>query len=267
AYTAAALGFAGPHHNVLAAANSRGKVEAATVQALALALLDLSKFAQDVLLFTTSEFAFFTVPAELCDGSSIMPQKRNLSPLELVRARAQTAVALQGQMLATLAGLPSGYNMDLQETKAPLLEAVALCRESLDVVGLYAAHLQPERERMAAACTAELFATDRAYELAQSGMPFRDAYRAVATAPAAQEPGDLVARLRVRTAIGAPGNLELDAVAARIAAERAAWQARQRTFVSALSALTSGAAMDAETAAGDGEEAGFTVDTRIVLGI
>nr|MBF6592563.1 argininosuccinate lyase [Ktedonobacterales bacterium] len=83
AYVARLLGFAGPHHNVLAAANARGKVEAAVVQALALVMLDLSKLAQDVLLFTTSEFGFFTVPQELCDGSSIMPQKRNLSALEL----------------------------------------------------------------------------------------------------------------------------------------------------------------------------------------
>lgn len=273
AYTAAALGFAGPHHNVLAAANSRGKIEAAAVQALALVMLDLSKFAQDVLLFTTSEFGFFSVPAELCDGSSIMPQKRNLSPLELVRARAQTVIALQGQMLATLAGLPSGYNMDFQETKAPLLEAIAICRESLDVMGLYAAHLHPERERLTAACTPELFATDRAYDLARAGVPFRDAYREVAAEPGAQEPGDLGARLRARTSIGAPGNLELDAVAVRIASERAAWQARQRTFTAALNALVDGSAegetlTDEADINGDKSGAGgFGLATRIALGI
>src|SRR5579859_21328 len=269
AYTAAALGFAGPHHNVLAAANSRGKTEAATVQALALVMLDLSKLAQDVLLFTTSEFAFFSVPAELCDGSSIMPQKRNLSPLELVRARAHTVVALQGQMLATLVGLPSGYNMDFQETKAPLLEAVAICRESLDIVGVYVEHLAPDRERLFAACTAELFATDRAHALAQAGMPFRDAYRAVAADPAAQEPGDLVARLRARSSIGTPGNLELDAVVVRITAERAAWQARQGTFNSALNALVSGTAEDdvQTSEAGRSGAGGFALETQIVVGI
>lgn len=236
-YTTKALGFAAPHHNVLTAANSRGKIEAATVQALSLVMLDLSKFAQDVLLFTTSEFAFFHAPAELCDGSSIMPQKRNFSPLELVRARAQTVIALQGQMLATLAGLPSGYNMDFQETKAPLLEACAICHDSLEVVGLYAAHLQPDRQALADACTAELFATDHAYELAQQGIPFRDAYRVVAANPTDQEPGDLVARLRARTAIGAPGNLQLGAVETRIHGLQATWQARRDAFVSALTAL------------------------------
>jgi argininosuccinate lyase len=238
--TANLLGFAAPHHNVLTAANSRGKIEAATVQELSLIMLDLSKFAQDVLLFTTSEFAFFDAPPELCDGSSIMPQKRNLSPLELVRARAQTLIALQGQMLSTLAGLPSGYNMDFQETKGPLLEACAICHDSLEVVGLYAAHLQPNHQALADACTAELFATDHAYELAEQGMPFRDAYRIVAANPTNQEPGDLVARLHARTAIGSPGNLQLGAIERRMHDLQVAWQTRRDAFTSALAGLLAG---------------------------
>jgi len=270
AYTSRLLGFAAPHHNALTAANSRGKVEAATVQALSLVMLDLSKFAQDILLFTTSEFAFFRVPAELCDGSSIMPQKHNLSPLELVRARAQTVIALEGQMLATLAGLPSGYNMDSQETKAPLLEAFAICHESLEVAGLYASHIQPERQTLAAACTAEIFATDHAYELTLQGIPFRDAYRAVAAHPVGQEPGDLVARLRARTAIGAPGNLELGEVEARISELQAAWQARRRTFTDALNALLAGTDESPVVATGAPAEASASSHsplTPIAIGI
>src|SRR5260370_41549788 len=73
------------------------------------------------------------------------------------------------------------------------------------------------------------------------GGPYRDAYRAVAAAPDAAQPGDLVARLRARTSEGAPGNLALDGVAARIACERASWARRQATFTAALAALTSGA--------------------------
>ena len=240
AYVARLLGFAHPQRNVLAAANARGKFETAVVQALALLMLDLSKWAQDVLLFTTSEYAFFSVPPELCDGSSIMPQKRNLSALELVRARAHTVIALQGQMLSTLAGLPSGYNMDYQETKAPLIEAVRLCRESCSVVRRFASGLEVNRDRLAAACSAELFATDHAYELATAGLPFRDAYRRVAADPTAQDPGDLVARLHARTSQGAPGNLALGSLAARIAVERDGWARRQATFFAALAYLTSG---------------------------
>ncbi|HLY31807.1 MAG TPA: argininosuccinate lyase [Ktedonobacterales bacterium] len=237
AYVAELLGFAQPHDNVLTAANARGKGEALVIQATALIMLDLSKFAQDVLLFTTSEYGFFHAPEELCDGSSIMPQKRNLSALELVRARAQTVIALQGQALATLAGLPSGYNMDYQETKAPLFEALAICQESLGVVKLFAERLEPQTERLIAACTGDLFATDRAYELARSGQPFREAYRQVASDPTAQSPGDLIARLRARTAEGAPGNLQLDALDQRLNAERLRWQSRHSHFTHALDAL------------------------------
>ncbi len=263
-YVARALGFARTHHNVLTAANARGKFEAAVVQAVALVMLDLSKFAQDVLLFTTREFGFFRVPAELCDGSSIMPQKRNLSALELIRARAHTVIALQGQMLSTLAGLPSGYNMDYQETKAPLLEAVRICRESLTVARLFANGLVPDGERLAAACSAELFATDHAYALTAGGVPFRDAYRQVAAMPDAEAPGDLVARLRARSAEGAPGNLGLEGVARRIAGEREQWRQRRDTFTSALARLAVGAADSSAEAA---ISAAPAVPRDIVLGI
>src|SRR5690349_20989657 len=112
-------------------------------------------------------------------------------------------------MLSTLAGRASGYNMGFEETKARLLGTCAICHDSLEVVGLYATRLLPDRQALAGACTAEIFATDRAYELAQQGMPFRDAYRIVAANPTNQEPGDLVARLHARTAVGSSGNLQL----------------------------------------------------------
>ncbi len=239
-YVATVLGFAGLHHNTLTAANARGKIEAATISALSLVMLDLSKWAQDVLLFTTSEFGFFSVPAELCDGSSIMPQKRNLSALELVRARAHTVASLHSQALHTLAGLPSGYNMDYQETKQPLIEAIALTAGGLGVVKLFAAALTPNRAALEAACAAELFATDRAYALAAQGIPFRDAYRQVAAEPAAQEPGDLEQRLRARTHPGAPGALGLGSLSQRIATATAAWTTRATAMSSALDALGSG---------------------------
>jgi argininosuccinate lyase len=237
AYVAELLGFARPHHNVLTAANSRGKGEAAVVQALALVMLDLSKWAQDVLLYTTREYNFLRVPQELCSGSSIMPQKRNLDTLELVRARAQTVIALQSQMLSTLAGLPSGYNMDYQETKAPFIEAVHLCKESLQIAALFASRIEVDEERLQAACTTELFATDRALDLALQGTPFRDAYRTVATTAYEPEQVDLAERLRARAHEGAPGNLDLDGVAARIRAEQATWDTRRAHFEQAIAAL------------------------------
>lgn len=236
-YSARILGFTGPQHNVLAAANSRGKAEAAVVQALALIMLDLSKFAQDVLLYTTSEFGFFQVPEELCSGSSMMPQKRNLGALELVRARAQTVIAAASQMLALLTGLPSGYNMDYQETKAPFIESLHITSESLAIVSLFASGLTVNEERVRAACSDDLFAADRAFALVRSGLPFREAYKQAATPSSEQKPPDLETRLHERTATGMPGNLQLAALASQIAEERASWETRRMAFAQAIAAL------------------------------
>jgi argininosuccinate lyase len=231
--TASLLGFASPHDNVLTAANARGKGESAVVQSLAMIMLDLSKFAQDVLLYTTSEYGFCRVPPELCSGSSMMPQKYNLGALEIMRGRTQTIISMQTQM----AGLPSGYNMDYQETKAPLIESVHICNESLSVAAIYAEHLSFDEERVRAACTSELFATDRAYDLVIQGVPFRDAYRQVAKAPAAGDGGDLDQRLRARTLRGGTGNLGLDALAERIYQEQLVWEARHEHVQSAIESL------------------------------
>src|SRR5712692_4280907 len=181
------LGFSHVQNNVIYVQSSRGKIEAAIVQVLTQIMLDLSKLAQDMLLFTTAEYGFFQVSQEVCTGSSIMPQKRNLDVMELVRARAQTMLALQQQILGIITGLPSGYNMDNQETKRPFIEALDLAEESLDICTLVVNNLHVNTERLIGACTFELFAADRAYELTTStNMPFRDAYRIVGAEVLAQ---------------------------------------------------------------------------------
>jgi argininosuccinate lyase len=247
-YSANLLGFARVQNNVIYAQNSRGKVEAAIVQALAQIMLDLSKLAQDILLFTTVEYGFFTVPQELCAGSSIMPQKRNLDVMELVRARAQTMLALQQQILGIVSGLPSGYNMDYQETKRPFMEALDLARDSLDICALVVSALGVNTERLVAACTFELFAADRAYELARTAkLPFRDAYRIVAAEVTAQldrhqqPPGEsheqLKARLAVRSHMGAAGNPGLEQAQQQLAQAKEAWQERVEHFDMAIRKL------------------------------
>ncbi|WP_376794824.1 argininosuccinate lyase [Thermogemmatispora sp.] len=248
-YTAELLGFARVQNNVVYVQNSRGKVEAAIVQALAQVMLDLSKLAQDILLFTTAEYGFFHVPQELCTGSSIMPQKRNLGVMELVRARAQTVLAFQQQILAIVTGLPSGYNMDYQETKRPFMEALDVVRECLEISTLVMGSLEVNTERLVAACTFELFAADRAYELTRTAnLPFRDAYRIVGAEVTAQldrqEPlptesrEQLVERLKKRSHLGGAGNLGLEQVGQRLAAARTAWQERAAAFETAIQRLT-----------------------------
>jgi len=247
-YCADLLGFSRVQNNVIYVQNSRGKIEAAIVQALAQIMLDLSKLAQDILLFTTVEYGFFHVPQELCTGSSIMPQKRNLGVMELVRARTQTMLALQQQILGIVSGLPSGYNMDYQETKRPFIEALDLVQDSLEICTLVASSLGVNAERLAAACTFELFAADRAYELATvARLPFRDAYRIVGAEVTAQldrhlplpveSQEQLAERLAARSHLGGAGNLGLAQAQERLAEARADWEQRKETFTAAIQKL------------------------------
>ncbi|HEU5228019.1 MAG TPA: argininosuccinate lyase [Ktedonobacteraceae bacterium] len=245
------LGFSRVQNNVIYVQNSRGKVEAAIVQALAQIMLDLSKMAQDILLFSTVEYGFFLIPQELCTGSSIMPQKRNLGVMELVRARTQTMLALQQQILGIASGLPSGYNMDYQETKRPFIEALELAQESLEICQLVVSNIQVNTERMIAACSFELFATDRAYNLAiEANMPFRDAYRIVGAEVLAQldrrmpfpveSQEQLVARLKARNHLGGAGNLGLEIAQQRLDQAQTSWKERSTSFKVAIARLIDG---------------------------
>src|SRR5437763_3135168 len=247
-YCADLLGFSRVQNNVIYVQNSRGKIEAAIVQALAQIMLDLSKLAQDILLFSTVEYGFFQVPQELCTGSSIMPQKRNLGVMELVRARTQTMLALQQQILGIVSGLPSGYNMDFQETKRPFMEALDIVQESLQICTLVVSALHVNSERLVAACTYELFAADRAYDLATvPKLPFRDAYRIVSAEVAAlldrhqplpvESQEQLVQRLNARTHLGSAGNLGLAQADSRIEEVEVTWKKRAETFTAAIQQL------------------------------
>src|SRR5947199_5538540 len=247
-YCADLLGFARVQQNVIYVQNSRGKIEAAVVQALAQIMLDLSKLAQDVLLFTTVEYGFLQIPQEICTGSSIMPQKRNLGVMELVRARTQTMLALQQQVLGILSGLPSGYNMDYQETKRPFMEALDLVQESLEICTLVVGAFDVNTERLIAACTFELFAADRAYELtAAAGLPFRDAYRIVGAEVTAQldrnmplpveSQQQLSKRLAARNHIGGAGNLGLADLHNQLELVNSTWEARAESFAKTIEAL------------------------------
>ena len=247
-YCADLLGFARVQNNVIYAQNSRGKIEAVIVQTLAQIMLDLSKLAQDILLFTTAEYGFFQLPQELCTGSSIMPQKRNLGVMELVRARTQTVLALQQQILGIVSGLPTGYNMDYQETKRPFMEALDIVQESLEICALVVSSLGVNSERLNAACTFELFAADRAYEIAAAAkLPFRDAYRIVAAEVTArldrrlpipaESQEQLSERLAARSHLGGAGNLGLTQLHRQIEEVEAAWMKREETFTAAIAAL------------------------------
>jgi len=207
--TAELLGFRRVQHNVLYANNSRGKVEAVVVFALSQVGEDMAKLSNDLIWFSTPEFGYFTLPEEYCPGSSIMPQKRNPGPLELVRAKSAGITSRAFQLLLVLRNLPSGYNRDFQETKGPLMEAMDTAVGCLRVVRKIFANLQVNRDVLVASFSPELFAADEALRLAVEGVPFREAYRRVAAQLEELEAQDPVENIRRKTHTGAPGDPKL----------------------------------------------------------
>lgn len=211
-YVSKLLGFARLQNNTLYVANSRGKVEGAILSACAQVMLDLSRYAQDLMLFTMPEFGYFSIPAELCTGSSLMPQKRNPCVLELVRARTSTVLAEHERVMSIVKALPTGYNRDGQETKGPFMAGLDLTRASVEMMELTLRGLEVHEERLLAGFHPEVFATDRALELVAQGRPFRDAYREVKENLSALSAVDPREAIRRKTHAGATGNLGLEQV-------------------------------------------------------
>ena len=212
------LGFARVQNNVLYANNSRGKFEAITLEAVEHTALTLSRLAQDLILFSLPEFGYFVLPQELCSGSSIMPQKRNPDGLELVRARAASVAGDLLTVKAVTRALPSGYNRDFQETKGPYFRGCETGLACVRVMDLTVEKLAVNVDRLRAAFTPEIFATDQALEMVSNGVPFREAYRKVGSDLGSLSSRDPVEALEKRSSMGAPGNLRLD-VPRAVAAE------------------------------------------------
>jgi argininosuccinate lyase len=218
ALVARLLGFECAAHNVLYANQARGRIESLLLDAVSHVMLILSRLAQDLLLFTMPEFGYFTLPAEYCTGSSIMPQKRNPDVLELVRAKAARVRASASAVYDLMRGLPSGYNRDLQEAKEPFLEGIAAARASLRVMTGLIAGTNVNREALLKGFTPEVFATDRALELVASGVPFRDAYHRVKENLHELTASDPREAMLKKTHFGAPGGLDFELMGERIRA-------------------------------------------------
>ena len=233
-YVSEALGFKTIQNNVLAVQHTRGTLDGRIAESLAGMAATFGRIAADLMIFSLPEVGYFTLPDELCSGSSIMPQKKNPDVLELLRARAAVVDGYATQCRGVVRSLPSGYNRDLQDTKEPLLRALSTLEEEIAVMIVLVERLKPQRARMAEGLNAEVFATDYAYALVEEGVPFRDAYRKAAAEYRSQSLPDPAAALEKRRSTGTPGNLNLDEPAGRAADLRAyaAWE-RQR-HVSAL---------------------------------
>jgi argininosuccinate lyase len=221
------LGFARHSGVCMADANSRGKVDGSVLDACGLVLGDLSRLAADMVFFTSQECGFFTLGKGFTTGSSIMPQKRNPDLFELIRARHAAFIGMRAGLAGITAGLASGYSRDLQDTKPLVIDGLTLCERALGVVAAAAPTIQPVRERIVAALTPDLYATDEAYRLVrEQGMTFRDAYVLVGSNLDKVGTLDHDACVRGRTHAGSTGNLGLPAL--RSEAEAAGARFRDR---------------------------------------
>jgi argininosuccinate lyase len=135
--------------------------------------------AEDWIIYSTEEFGFLELSEKVTTGSSLMPQKKNPDPLELVRGKAGRVIGRLAGWLATLKGLPIGYSKDLQEDKEGLFEAEDTVRSSLGAAGAVIDGLSVNRATAAAAASGLLLATDVADYLVAKGVAFREAHEIV----------------------------------------------------------------------------------------
>jgi Argininosuccinate lyase len=147
--------------------------------ALALLGAHLSRLAEDLILYGTSEFGFIKFGDAYSTGSSMMPQKRNPDALELARGSGARMLGDLTVLLATLKGLPSGYNKDLQDDKRVLFDAVDTMQLVLPAVAGALAECTFRPDRMRAALTSAMMATDLADYLVRKGATFREAHASV----------------------------------------------------------------------------------------
>ena len=138
--------------------------------------LHLSKLAEQIVLFTSAEFGFFELADAFSTGSSLMPQKKNPDVFELTRGKAGTLMGLLTGLLATLKGLPSTYDKDLQEDKAPVFQATDTLLAILPVIAGALRTITVKAERMRNAIDPSMLATDLADYLVEKGVPFRTAH-------------------------------------------------------------------------------------------
>ncbi len=177
--TASALGFDSPTRNSMDSVSSRD-AGMEFLAAVAICMVHLSRLAEELVLWSTTEFGFVELADAYSTGSSLMPQKKNPDVPEIVRGKTGRAVGNLVSLLTTMKGLPLTYNRDMQEDKEPIFDSASTLADSLEVMAGSLATLRVDAARMrAAAEDPMLLATDLAETLVREGVPFREAHEAV----------------------------------------------------------------------------------------
>ena len=210
------LGFARPIHNVSHAINARGKLEYQILQAMGQLMITVSRIAQDLMLYTLPEFGYFRIPKAFGTGSSIMPNKNNPDVLELLRSKAALVLGHGQAVGMILHAAPGGYNRDLQDTKEPFLEGLAITRASVRILARCVEGLDVNPERLRNAFDGGVFATDAALAKVAEGMPFRDAYHYVKAHLDELDQADPDEAIALKTHLGGTAGLDFSLYRTRI---------------------------------------------------
>lgn len=207
AMTTKELGFQKIQKNSLWCQLSRGKFESIMMEGLVQTMMTLGGYAQDMVLFTSQEVNFFSANNTVVTGSSIMPQKRNLDGLEILRGNTSSVIAKQLEIKEIVKNSISGYNREKQLIKRPLIESFDIVLNSLKVVSIYLENLTPNQEIIESKITKEMFLADIANEMVETeGIPFREAY-AKAYERLDEYKVDFQKNIQSKISLGAPGNL------------------------------------------------------------
>ncbi len=177
-YVAEELGFRAVIRNSLYATAERDFI-LDVLYACAVCGMHLSRLSEDLIIWSSEEFGFVSLPDRLCTGSSIMPQKKNPDGLELIRGKTGRLYGNLISLLTTLKGLPYAYNRDLQEDKEPLFDSLDTLKNSVAVMTLVLEGLQIKEERTLSCAGGFALATDLANYLVLKGLPFRQAHKVV----------------------------------------------------------------------------------------
>lgn len=178
-FTAAELGFEAPTENTLDSVSDRDfAIE--FLSACAICQMHLSRFSEEIIIYSTSEFSFIELTDDFCTGSSIMPQKKNPDMPELIRGKTGRVYGSLISMLTTMKGLPLAYNKDMQEDKEPVFDAVDTVKASLKIFAPMVEKMGLNTAKMLHAAGAGYStATDLADYLVRKGVPFRESHHIV----------------------------------------------------------------------------------------
>ena len=215
-FTTKELEFSQIQINPIYAQNSRGKLEAFVLAGLMQVMLTLGKIAHDLVWFSSTEIKFFDINPALMTGSSIMPQKKNLDIMEVLRANVHVVQAHMFQVQSVGMNLISGYNKDLKIIKKPVLESFQITLDSLAITQILFENMQPNKERLLDSFDDSIFATDASHNLVLSGMSFRDAYQQIGENLDQVKAVDPLENIKSKTHIGSTGNLGLEKLQERL---------------------------------------------------